>query len=166
MFESGAVVGLAFLEWGVLEREEIIVAKIFDEGDMAADVVVEDVGDIEFGAFEKLGDGEEIGIIRALEGVVDADEAGMVVGLNPDDGATGGSFLDGLHEDPVCRGKMEVGSDGSEQGIIRHRTKAEVFLKVGVLVRAGYWGSAVNDAVCQLRIPQNLRSGPENGVCD
>lgn len=93
---------------------------------MASDVVVEDIGDIESGAGEEFGDGEEVGIVRALQSVVDAYEGGVIIGLDPDDGTAGSALLDGLHYDAVSWGEREVGADGGEQGIGRHRTKAGV----------------------------------------
>jgi len=126
LFEGRAVVWFTLFEGGVFETEEIEIAEIFDEGDVAADVVVKNAGDVESGGGEEFGDGEEVGIVRSFKGVVDADEAGVIIGLNADDGATGSALLDRLHEDTVGRGEIEVGADCGEQGIGRHQTKEGV----------------------------------------
>jgi len=136
LFESGAVIGLTLFERGVLEAEEVVVAEVFDEGDVAADVVVEDAGDIESGFAEEFGDREEVGVVGSFEGVVHADEAGVVVGSDANDGASGGSLLDGFHENPMSRGEVKVRSDGGEEGIGGHWSNAGTGLEIGIVVDA------------------------------
>lgn len=74
LFKGGAVKGFAFGEGGVFEAEEVLVAEVFDECDLAADIIVEHAGNVEAGFGEEFGDGEEVGVVGAFEGVVNADE--------------------------------------------------------------------------------------------
>jgi len=92
LLEGGTVVWLAGLEWFAFQAEEVLVSEILNEGDLAAGVIVKDARDIQSGAGEEFGDGKEVGIVRAFEGVVNADEAGVIIWLNADDGATRGSL--------------------------------------------------------------------------
>jgi len=151
LLEDGAVNGLADFEGLVLQAGEINIAKVLDEGDVAADVVVKDFGDVESGAGEKLGDGEEVCIIRALEGVVNADKGAVIFRLDTDDGAARSPLDDGLHENLVGRGKVEVGANSSEEGISRHCSMDGS--QIGVSVDAVDGGSGVYNTICQSRIP-------------
>ncbi len=63
LLEGRSVVGCALGEGGVLEGEEVLVAEVFDEGEIFAVVVVDDGGDIETGFLQKAGDGEEEGVV-------------------------------------------------------------------------------------------------------
>jgi hypothetical protein len=136
LFEGRAVVGLAFFEGGILEGKQVVVAEVFDKGDVAANVVVENAGDIEPGTAQEFCNGEEIGIIRTFEGVMHADEAGVVIGSDADDGASGGSLLNRLHENPVGWGEIEVGSDSGEESIGGHGSNPGEGLKIGVVMDA------------------------------
>lgn len=120
LFEGGAVVGFAFFEGGVFETEEILIAQIFNESDLASGVVVKDLGDVKSGFLQEFCNRQEVGVVGAFEGVVDADEAGVIVGSDSDDGSTGSTLLDRLHEDAVGGREIQVGADGGEQSIGRH----------------------------------------------
>ena len=121
MFEGGAVIRFAFFVRAVLEREKIVVSQIFHQGDLSADIVVENFWDVQSGCGEEVSDREEVGVVRALEGVMHADEARMAVSGDADDGATGRTLLDRLHENLVGRVEIEVSADGCEESVGWHR---------------------------------------------
>jgi len=136
LFEGGAIVGLAIFERGVLEAEEIMIAEILDERDVAAEVVVKDAGDVESGSAQEFRNGEEVGVVGSVEGVVHADEAGVVIGSDANDGASGSALLNGFHENPMSRGEVKVGADGGEESIGGHWLNAGTGLEIAVEVVA------------------------------
>jgi hypothetical protein len=86
LLEGGAVVGLAFFERGILETEEILIAEVFNESNLTPGVVVKDLGNVKPGFFEKFGDRQKVGVVRALKGVVDADKTRVIVRPDSNDG--------------------------------------------------------------------------------
>ena len=125
LLEDAAVVGFAFGPGGVLEGKEVVAAEVLDEGEVPGAVVVEDGGDVEAGVFQEVGDGEEKGVVGAFVGVVEADEGGVTVGAEAQDGASAGPGLDGLDHHGVGGVELEMGTDGGEEGVGGHLLKSE-----------------------------------------
>ncbi len=120
LFEGGAVVGDAFLEGEVFEGEEVGIAEVFDEGDVVLRFIVEDGGDVEFGGFEELGDGDELRVVLAFVSPVDADEVGVDGCFDADDGSAGGTAFDGDHGDGGSRVDHEELAGCGEDGFGGH----------------------------------------------
>ena len=87
LFEHAAIVGLAQIPRLAHKGEKVFFAQVFHQGDVAPWIVIEDVGDVDTVLPEKAGDGEEIAVVLAVERVVDADEGGVPLRLETNDGA-------------------------------------------------------------------------------
>lgn len=60
---------------------------------------MEDGGDSEAGFFEEVCDGNEVVVVRAFIGPMDADEGFVAGGFDADDGASGSAPFDGFEGD-------------------------------------------------------------------
>lgn len=101
LLENLTVVGLPDGERFILQVEEAQLAKIFDEGDVTPDIIIEHFWNVEPGTGEELGHREKVRVIGALQGVVNSNEVLVALWFDTDDGASGGALDDRLHEDSV-----------------------------------------------------------------
>ena len=67
-----------------------------------------------------MGDGKEVAVVLALEGVMDSNEGGVAFGLEADDRSARGTALDGLENDGMVRIELQMSSNGGEQCVSSH----------------------------------------------
>tara|TARA_B100001093_G_scaffold349531_1_gene334072 strand:- start:359 stop:730 length:372 start_codon:yes stop_codon:yes gene_type:complete len=98
---------------------------------MTARVIVEDLGDIQAILPQKVRYGQEELIILSLHRVVNPNKRRMPLSLEADYGPSGGSSFNRFEDYGVIRLELEVGTNGSEQGVGGHgeRSGQEVLRK-------------------------------------
>jgi hypothetical protein len=100
---------------------------------MTPRVIVEDLGDIQAILPQKVGYRQEELIVLTLHRVVNPYKRRMPLGLESDHGPPGGSSFNGLEDDGVIWLELQVGTNGSEQGVGGHGERKVV----GVINNAG-----------------------------
>ncbi len=99
LLEGRAVKRQALRKRPVLEREQVHIAEVLHQGHAVARPLVDDFRDAEFRLTEEISDRDELFVVFALLGPVDADERLAHRGFDPHDGATGRTALDRLQRD-------------------------------------------------------------------
>ncbi len=123
LFERTPVIRFSHFPWVIGQRKQIFLAKVLDQSDMTTRIIVKNLGDIQAVLSQEVCHGQEEAIVLTLHRVVNSNERRMPVSLEPNNSPPRSPPFDGLENNGVIRLELQVGTNGSEEGVGGHEEK-------------------------------------------